>query len=183
MKKLPAGLIDNSLEIFRHSTGIRAVMNGSVSRYIELPTVLREPFQVELINDKKACSCLRNDFGIHDADMMEEQFVSCRYGALDHSPDWDGEKLRSDAPVCDKIADCKGFNIVCRVPEGKNGTLSRSEYLVAQLVGEGKLDKEIASTLDIEITTVRTHLSRIRDKLCVNNRVEIAFWASTKGII
>jgi DNA-binding CsgD family transcriptional regulator len=183
MKKLPAGLTDNTLNIFYHPDGPKAIMNGNVTRYIELPSVMREPFQVELIRDKDACKCLREGFGIHDFDEMEEQFVSCRYGALNESPDWDGIKLTSDAPICDKIRDCPGFNIVCKVPAGKNGTLSKSEYLVAQLVGEGKQDKEIASILDIEITTVRTHLTRIRNKLCVNNRIEIAFWVSTKGIL
>lgn len=183
MKKLPAGLTDNSLEVFLCNEELKALSNGNVVNYFELPLVLREPFQVELINDKPAISCLKNYFKIVDADDMEYQFVSCRFGALDHSPDLSDKRLQSDAPVCNKIHTCKGFNIVCKVPAGVKGTLTRSEYLVAQLVGDGKLDKEIADELNIEIPTVRTHLSRVREKLGVNNRIEIANWVQSKGII
>lgn len=183
MKKLPAGLIDNSIEVFRHQDKIKALMNGSVVDYLELPLALREPFQAELLRDKAAVKCIRSEFCIDDMNLMEERFVGCRYGALDHAPDLKGNLLMSDAPVCDKIKDCPGFNVVCKVPPGPNGTLCRSEYLVVQLVGQGKLDKEIAAELGIEITTVRTHLARTRHKLCFNTRVEIGLWAQNKGIV
>lgn len=185
--KIPSGLIDNAVEVFRYTCDGRrctkALMNGTTVRYLELPGVLREPFQADMIRDKKAMKCIREDFGIHDLDLMEECFVGCRYGALDNAPDLKDNKLICDAPVCDRIKDCPGFNIVCKVPPGPAGTLSRHEFLVAQMVGAGKLDKEIATEMGIEITTVRTHMGRIREKLCFNNRVEIAMWAQNKGIV
>ncbi len=183
MKILPAGLVDNSLEVFRDGNATKCIINGNVREYLELPSVLREPFQVELLKDKAACKCIRDDFRIVDLDEMEERFVWCRYGALDSSPDWNGIELTPDAPTCDKIKDCPGFDIVCKVPVGENGKLSRNEYLVAKLVGEQLFDKEIADRLGIEVTTVRTYLTRIREKLNVNNRLGIGFWAMSKGIV
>jgi len=184
MKNLPSGLDDNTLEIYRCKSGkVKALMNGNSVSYIELPGILREPFQAELIGDRAAINCLRNEMKITDSDEMEEKFVSCRYGALDSSPDFDGKITRTDAPVCDCIKYCKGFNVVCKVPAGKNGTLGRSEYMVATLVAMGKQDKEIAAELSIELPTVRTHLNRIREKLCVNNRIEIADWVQSHGIV
>ena len=183
MKKLPAGLVDNNLEIFRDDLSVKCLMNGNVCDYFDLPSILRELFQVELLKDKQACKCIREVFKITDFDEMEERFVWCRYGVLDSTPDWDGINLTPDAPKCKNIKDCQGFNIVCRVPAGVNGTLSRSEYLVAQLVGQSLLDKEIADKLDIEVTTVRTHLARIREKLGVNNRLGIGFWVMSNGIV
>jgi DNA-binding NarL/FixJ family response regulator len=60
--------------------------------------------------------------------------------------------------------------------------LSRQEYIVIKLISQGKLDKEIAAELSIELSTVRTYLCRIREKLCINNRIEIALWAMQKGV-
>jgi len=180
---LPAG-IENGIEIYRNDKGeVKVVVNGNRMDYFELPLMLREPFQVELIQDLAAQKCLRDDLKIVDADEMEYKYVGCRYGAYDSVSDLTGHKTCADAPCCIHIKTCPGFNNICKVPAGKNGTLSRQEYLIVMLVSKGKLDKEIASELSIEISTIRTHLARIREKLCVNNRIEIAFWAINNGIL
>lgn len=182
MKELPAGL-ENSIEIYRTAKGlVRALLNGNRMDYLELPCIIREPFQAELIADKSALNCLMYDFKISDTNLLEEKFVGCRYGALDTNPDLKDKQTQSEYPVCDCIKNCPGFDIVCKVPAAPGGKLTKQEFLIVCLIAKGKLDKEIALSLGIEVSTVKTHLSRIREKLCVNNRIEIAFWALNKGI-
>ncbi len=181
MRELPAGL-EGSIEIYLSPNGLRALVNGNRMDYMELPSQLREPFQAELISDEAALNCLRFDMHIAHPDKMEEKFVGCRYGGLDSTPDLVGNVTCSDAPSCAKLAKCPGFDIVCKIPLAPAGRLSRQEYIVTKLVGQGRLDKEIAALLSIELSTVRTYLCRIREKLCVNNRIEIALWAMQKGI-
>lgn len=183
MKNIPAGLEDNNLEIYRHKNMAHAIFNGKRKNYLELPSEIREPFQVELINDQKACSCLREQMFITDADKMEETFVCCRYGRLNHIPDLKDGKTTPDMPACDEIDTCPGFDIVCKSPEGPGGKLARREFQIALLVASGKLDKEIADEFGIKIPTVRTHIERIRSKLNVNNRIEIALWVHKQGTI
>ena len=180
--RIPEG-VENGIEIFRNDKGqVKVLLTGNKVDYIELPAILREPFQAELIADKAAIKCL-HEMNYMDADEMEIKFVGCRYGAFDNTSDLNGHHTCPDAPSCSEVRTCQGFNILCKVPKGKNGTLSRQEYLIVTLVSKGKLDKEIAEELKIEISTIRTHLARIREKLYVNNRIEIAFWAMNKGII
>jgi DNA-binding CsgD family transcriptional regulator len=52
--------------------------------------------------------------------------------------------------------------------------LSSRERAVAQLIGEGLTDKEISRRLAIEISSVRTYLKRIFEKLGVSRRSGIA---------
>lgn len=52
--------------------------------------------------------------------------------------------------------------------------LSPREWDVADLAAQGTSDKEIAQKLRISFTTVRTHISHIFEKLCVENRVQLA---------
>ena len=181
LRKLPAGL-EGSIEIYRSEDDLRALVNGNRIDYLELPSILREPFQAELIADQSALNCIKFNMRITEPDQIEKKFVSCRYGALDTTPDLIGNNTKADAPYCDCIATCPCFDIVCKIPLAPNGRLTRQEYLVIRLISQGKLDKEIASELSIEVSTVRTYLSRIREKLCINNRIEIAFWAMNKGI-
>lgn len=183
MSNIPAGLTDNNIEVYLHNNKLNALSNGNSVNYFDLPFLLREPFITELNNDKQAIQCLQNHFKLSTPNKMEHQFVACRYGALDKTPDLSNGKLQHDAPCCNKIATCQGFNIVCKVPRGENGTLSRSEFMVAKFVGQGLQDIEIASELNIKVPTVRTHLSRIREKIKVNNRIEVSIWIQSFGIV
>lgn len=180
---VPSGLEDNNLEIYRFKNTGRAILKGKKMNYLDLSDDLREPFQVELINDKKACDCLRFKMFLTEADKMEETFVCCRYGGLNHIPDLKDGKTTPDMPVCEDIETCPGFDIVCIAPEGPGGRLAKREFQIAVLISNGKLDKEISDELGIKIPTTRTHINRIREKLGVNNRIEIALWMHKQGTL
>lgn len=180
---IPSGLEDAHLEIYRYKNGARVVFNGTRVDYLTIPDEMREPFQAELIADRKACDCLRSKFGITDADKMEETFVACRYGACNHIPDLKNGKTTPDIPVCDETETCPGFDIVCKAPKGPGGSLARREFQVAVLIATGKLDKEIADELGIKLPTLRTHINRIREKFQCNNRIEIALWMHKQGVL
>jgi DNA-binding NarL/FixJ family response regulator len=53
-------------------------------------------------------------------------------------------------------------------------TLSARERDVALAVGRGQANAEIAAALHLSVPTVKAHVSRLLDKLDVQNRVQIA---------
>ncbi|HET9898982.1 MAG TPA: response regulator transcription factor [Streptosporangiaceae bacterium] len=55
--------------------------------------------------------------------------------------------------------------------------LSEREVDIARAIAKGRTNQEIAAELFISLSTVKTHITRIQDKLGVRNRVEIAAWA------
>lgn len=57
-------------------------------------------------------------------------------------------------------------------------TLTPREIDIVRLVGAGLGNKEIASRLGVAVTTVRTHLNSVYDKLRPSNRVELALYAA-----
>jgi DNA-binding NarL/FixJ family response regulator len=61
--------------------------------------------------------------------------------------------------------------------------LNAREHEVAIAVGEGKANAEIASALYLSIPTVKAHISRILNKLDLNNRVQIALLAHDAGLL
>lgn len=61
------------------------------------------------------------------------------------------------------------------------GELTARESEVARLVGEGIGNQGIARRLGISVSTVRTHLRKIYDKLGLATRVELALHASRIG--
>jgi DNA-binding NarL/FixJ family response regulator len=53
---------------------------------------------------------------------------------------------------------------------------------VAALVAQGRSNREIATTLVVNIKTVEAHISRILSKLHLTSRTQIALWARDKGL-
>jgi DNA-binding NarL/FixJ family response regulator len=55
--------------------------------------------------------------------------------------------------------------------------LSDRELQIARSVARGRTNAEIAAELFISLSTVKTHITRIQDKLGIRNRVELAAWS------
>ena len=59
--------------------------------------------------------------------------------------------------------------------------LTQREEQVILTVASGRTNAEIADTLHISLSTVKTHLASLMQKLGARNRVEIAMWAYETG--
>ena len=67
-------------------------------------------------------------------------------------------------------------------PELFAGQLSRREVEVVRLVMTGMTNREIANKLFIAERTAEGHVERIRNKLGVRSRTEVAIWATRHGL-
>ena len=61
--------------------------------------------------------------------------------------------------------------------------LSPRERQVLQLLAEGRTNKEVATTLDLGVTTVETHRNNLMHKLNLHSTAEIVLYAVRKKII
>ncbi|MEO8657366.1 MAG: response regulator transcription factor [Bryobacteraceae bacterium] len=67
--------------------------------------------------------------------------------------------------------------------EDRYDLLSVREREVLQIIAEGRSNKEVASMLNISVTTVETHRSHILQKLDLHSVPELILYAVRKGII
>jgi two-component system, NarL family, response regulator NreC len=61
--------------------------------------------------------------------------------------------------------------------------LTDREKEVLQLLAEGRTNKEVASILNLGLSTVETHRGNLMQKLNLHNTAEIVLYAVRKGII
>ena len=61
--------------------------------------------------------------------------------------------------------------------------LTDREREVLQLLAEGRSNKEVATLLDVGLSTVETHRANLMQKLNLHNTAEIVLYAVRKGII
>jgi DNA-binding NarL/FixJ family response regulator len=74
--------------------------------------------------------------------------------------------------------------LIARVNAGPSSDeLSAREREVLQLLVRGASNKEIAASLDLSENTIKTHLSRIFDKLAVRTRTEAVAVALQRGLV
>jgi DNA-binding NarL/FixJ family response regulator len=60
--------------------------------------------------------------------------------------------------------------------------LSDREREIVRVIAKGLTNQEIAAELFISLSTVKTHVASIQQKLGVRNRVQIAAWAWESGV-
>jgi DNA-binding NarL/FixJ family response regulator len=70
-----------------------------------------------------------------------------------------------------------------RSPSTHHPVLTAREKEVAELVGQGFTNAEVCATLFISLGTVKSHLTALQSKLNARNRVEIAVWAWSSGLL
>ena len=68
-------------------------------------------------------------------------------------------------------------------PVASHGPLSRREFDVVRLLAGGLTNREIAEKLFLSERTVEGHLDRIRNKLALRSKTEIAAWAIESGVL
>jgi DNA-binding NarL/FixJ family response regulator len=95
-----------------------------------------------------------------------------------------GEHMLSPRVTAQLIARLgEGGPVDHRASEAKRllATLSEREREVAVAVGQGMANAQIAADLYMSVATVKAHVSRILDKLGVDNRVQVAICVHDAG--
>ena len=70
-----------------------------------------------------------------------------------------------------------------REPEPDEGGLTARELDIVREVARGLTNIEVAAELYVTVSTVKTHLARVQEKLGARNRVEVAIWAHRSGLV
>jgi DNA-binding NarL/FixJ family response regulator len=68
-------------------------------------------------------------------------------------------------------------------PDPLDVPLSPRELDVVRSVARGRTNAEIAAELFVSLSTVKTHLTNVQNKLTARNRTEIAIWAWEHGLV
>jgi DNA-binding NarL/FixJ family response regulator len=61
--------------------------------------------------------------------------------------------------------------------------LTARELDILLLLAQGMSNEEIAASLVVEVSTVKSHLARMMPKLGVRSRLQAAVWAYQNGVV
>ncbi|MBO9674453.1 MAG: hypothetical protein J7577_13480 [Sphingobacteriaceae bacterium] len=131
----------------------------------EIKTIIREDMEA----NPAAVAELIDNWGLLDERSQTIQYLACRYGAFDGSPDIIDGKLQAPEHVsCGRRETCKSQGKLCGSIQLKYGNLTIHEVRTLTEVGNGLLDKEIADKYNISQHTVRHQ----KDSICRKSGIE-----------
>lgn len=170
---IPPGIISGT-EIFTAGENLLAMSNGKTYTWPHFPSEVVVAVENYLTSeDPKAFHALEH------LPRLERlfQYMSCRFGAYDATPDICGEGVVTpDKKVCN-CADCPLSGVHSNV-----AGLTKREIDVLKLITSDTPAKNIADLLYLSIDTVKTHKKNIYRKTGKHTNVALTRWAVENDI-
>lgn len=112
--KVYPGLLCASVEVFLHENQLKAFVQGQTYDFQNLPYAYHTIFSEALSKEPETQSILKEWHPDSKVKQLE-QFVKCRFGGLDYTPDIKNMELQDgEYWECPLRGMCKGEGIVCR---------------------------------------------------------------------
>jgi DNA-binding NarL/FixJ family response regulator len=180
---LPAGLLDNNCEFFVNGTEIYVLNSGQIYSFADFPAEVLDALREDIKKFPEAIDALV-DLGLETEESMLRQYVRCRFGGFDGEPDIiDGQLRHTEYWDCGIRGNCKYEGKLCQSIKVENGHLTKREIEVLKLIANGKLDKEIATILNISELTVPSFTKSIREKGGFARKPDMVKFAIKKNLI
>ena len=179
---IPAGILDDNLEIFALNNLAWAFYKGELLPVAKLPSEIYEKLIEHMISHKDAVTCLHR-MGLTDINKMLEQFLVCRYGALDGTPDFEKSKenFTPEYHDCGKRGNCPYEFVLCdrvKIKTEKGEVfLTRKEVEIVKLIASGNTDVQTADRAVIALNTLLSHKKNIYSKLGVQSQAQLTLLA------
>jgi predicted ATPase/DNA-binding CsgD family transcriptional regulator len=186
--QLDQGQIDEAAESWNESLSVFRVVNdwfGIIWSLLGLSLVALARRQDDrVLRLAGAADRLTREYSLTTWSFRAQQMEEARMRARDRlgtrgEAAWkEGQTMTTD----EALEYALGGDIPAEEASADTGLLSRREREVVTMVASGMTNKEIAQRLFIAERTAEGHVERIRNKLGVRSRTEVATWAVTHGL-
>ena len=187
---LDSGQVDEAAESWNESLSVFRVVNdwfGIIWSLLGLSLVASARRQEDrVLRLAGAADRLTREYSLTSWSFRAQQLENARRQALDRL----GTRGRGEAALKEgqamTTAEALEYALGGEPPPEEEpadrGLLSRREREVVMMVASGMTNREIAQRLFIAERTAEGHVERIRNKLAVRSRTEVATWAVAHGL-
>lgn len=175
-QKLPGGTIGKSVEFFVHENEMHCRTLGRTYSFYEFPKWVKNIVKSDMDKNPQKIARLVM-WGLTTLDDQMRQYLFCLYGGHDDNPDIceDGTMQPTEYVDCGlRCGKCEHEGFLCNSLQLPNGLLNSQEIKALILIGNSKLDKEIASEMCVSKFTVRYYKDEIMRKAGFENERKTA---------
>lgn len=170
----PAIINSQNTEFFTWENQVKVIHHQTIYDFDEAPLSAIDLLSDALENDTRAQDGLTL-MGIHNPVERLRTYASCRYGALNDTPDFGSTSKDDEMINCNCKHTCKGYGLVCRKKFSFHGEkLSSREVEVGFEIAKGLTVEQIALAKFVAPITIHSTLLHIKQKLQLSNRSAVA---------
>lgn len=175
--QIPAGLIDQNIELFKTADAVLGIHNGTVKPLFEMPLAFLDILKKEMRSHYSIVETLKLA-GYKTEKSQLEKFAECRFGGFDLNADFkDGVLAESEYHECGFRGNCDMEGIVCNFFKVNGQIITPFEMqMIKHLATDDKLTL-IAQNLKVSINTFETKKQRLFEKLGVMSRPRLVAYA------
>lgn len=143
------GMLDQSTEFFIYQDKLKVIQNGNIKDLSELPLQTVELLKNEIKANRVVNLALHD---LHPTSKFKriEQFITCRFGGLDHQPDVIEGKLQDgEYWPCPKRGSCPHEGVLCKLPIVKDERLTKQDVELLQQLSTEKTNEVIAAEMHL----------------------------------
>lgn len=181
-QRIPAGILDDSFELFSQSNKQYCMAEGRRHDYPNFPKWILDIIDIDMIKHPTKVDALKST-GLISHIEIRRWYIHCCFGGWDGNPDYiNGELVHTEYFDCGQRGNCLYEGKICNSIVHQY-SLTQRQIQVVKLLHEGLQDKEIAEELSICTTTVSVHVKKTIKKLALGNRSDVVRFASDHKIL
>lgn len=183
MTLVPGLSKDNAIEFFELENDIKAVINGRIVDFTEVPLNIQDFLQEEIKKEPEVEAALHS---LHPFSKQQrlKQYVACRFGGLDFHPDIkDGRVSSPDYKFCGIRNKCPFNGVICKSPEINGEKLTDQEIRLIKLLSTDKKNEVIADEMDIPLGTFHKIKKTLYEKAKVQTKQELTLLSFLKNFL
>ena len=165
------GMVNRSVEVFVVENITKALHNGKVIDFTELPLGIIELLKEAIKSDKQL------ELALHDWHPTSEwkrleQFATCRLGGLDYNDDItpDGKIQDGEYWPCPNRGSCQYEGVICKLPVINNHRLTTDEIKLMQLSSTELTNDVIAEEMNMPLGTFHKAKAQLHQILGIQTK-------------
>ena len=178
------GMNCDGMEFFAVESEMKFIADSEIQCISKLPYSVIQTGNEFIENNEELKDAL---YELHPSSQFARlnQFLSCRYGGLDHSADFANNEFKEgDYHHCPKRVTCKFNGIICTPPKYNDNALSSLDIQLMILLSGNHTNETIADDLEIPLGSLHKHKQYLYEKLGgVQTKQEVALIAKSLNLI
>ena len=181
--KLLPGLKCNSVEFFMDNGSIKAITNGSIIDFTQLPFAHMQLLEEEIEKDKQVKMHLL-DMHPNSKYKRLEQFVKCRFGGLDYQADMSSEGVQDgEWWPCPLRGKCASEGVLCKAVQYNGQRLDHQDITLVQLLSTNNTNEVIANEMNLPLGSFHLAKKKLYQKLGVQTKQELTIIGQRLNLI
>lgn len=178
--RLYPGMLDKSKEYFNHDNNVLLLHAGSVKKFED---VNDHPELDRILEDEEELNDLLEKWFGGNTELKLRTIARCRFGALNFTPDFEGDNIEHDYCDCEYRGNCEGEHIICKPVTFNGEEISDEEINLLKELSTNEKNIAIADNLGVPVGTLNVIKTKTYQKFGLITKQQLTKHLFLEGLL